>query len=491
MKLYIKTNLKSAEITVNNEDNLMNILIREGFAIGADCGGHGKCGKCAVRITPVKDGAPISDKSESVLSCEYVPQDDVFVEFNEDVGSGLLDHKDVSQVTKKHKNANGYGAVLDIGTTTLAMYLVDLSGGESVKAVSELNPQRRYGADVISRIEACMNGKKDELHKIITEKTEEMLQMLCSDFGIEEVTEFYVTGNTTMLHLFLGEDPSGIGVFPFTPVFLDSKSVVGSKLGISAERIITAPCIASYIGGDTVCAAHAVDLSSGNNLLIDIGTNGEMILHTGGKYYSTSTAAGPALEGANITCGCGGILGAVNRVGLENGQVSYTTIGGADPVGICGAGLIDAVAVMLEAEIIDETGAFDDTDNVFQISKNVFVNEKDIREFQLAKSAIASGIKVLIKKSGLTYDTIDKVYIAGGLGFYIDKNSAAMVGLIPEELIGKIEVVGNAAALGAKLALLDENGIKKMNAIVSSSETVELANDPDFTREFVDNMFFM
>ncbi len=490
MIIEIKTNLRHIKTETYSPEKLIDLLISSGFAIHADCGGKGRCGKCTVKITPVDNGIPLTDESFTALSCEYCPDRDILVEFEEEIGSGLLDHSgDERIITNGEKH--GYGAVIDIGTTTLALYLIDMDSGETLSSKSELNPQRRYGADVISRIDACMNGKTAELHQIITEKTAEMLKSMYSECGIVSADCLYVTGNTTMLHLFLGEDPSGIGVFPFTPVFLESRRVSGESLGIPVGEIVTMPCIASYIGGDAVCAAIASDLANGNNLMIDIGTNGELVLYSGGKYYSTSTAAGPALEGANITCGCGGVSGAINRVFSANGQVSYTTVNGADAVGICGAGLIDAISVMLECGIIDETGAFcDEDEDEFRITDNVFISAKDVREFQLAKSAIASGINVLIKRAGLTYGDIENVYIAGGLGFYIDCESAAKTGLIPRGLIGKVKVIGNGAALGTKMALLNDEFLDKMIEIAKSANAIDLANDADFADEFIENMFF-
>ena len=489
MIIEIKTNQRYKKNDIEQPVRLMDLLTSLGFAIHADCGGKGKCGKCTVKITPLDNGMPMTAESFSVLSCEYIPDRDILVEFNEENGSGLLDHSENKHI-RADAGKNGYGAVIDLGTTTLALYLIDMKTGETLSAKSELNPQRRYGADVISRIDACMRGKKNELHKAISEKTAELLKSVYSEYGTESANCLYVTGNTTMLHLFLGEDPSGIGVFPFTPVFLESRRVSGESLGIPVGEIVTMPCIGSYIGGDAVCAAAASELDKGNYLMIDIGTNGELVLYSDGKYYSTSTAAGPALEGANITCGCGGISGAINRVLCKNGQISYATVNSAEAVGICGSGLIDAIAVMLECGIIDETGAFcDEDEDEFYISDKVFISAKDVREFQLAKSAVASGINVLIKRAGLTYDDIENVYIAGGLGFYIDCGSAAKTGLIPKELISKVKIIGNGAALGTKMALLTNGVFDKMIAIAESAKAIDLANDADFADEFIENMF--
>lgn len=487
MNIKIKSSSKEKSVTVSETSRLIDILTSNGFSIAADCGGHGKCGKCAVKITPWTDAIPDFSESFTVLSCEYTVTGNILVELDEESGTGLLDHAE-KKIVSDHRR-DGFGAVLDIGTTTLAMYLVDLNSGETVTSRSALNPQRKFGADVISRIEACMNGKTAELQKTLVGKVAEMISSMCREIKIERADMLYVTGNTTMLHIFLGEDPSGIGVFPFTPVFLDSKKIDGASIGLDVNEIVTMPCIGAYLGGDAVSAVLASELDNGCNLLLDIGTNGELVLHRSGKYYSTSTAAGPALEGASITCGCGGIKGAVNHVSSDNGRIRYTTIGDVPAVGICGCGLIDAIAVMLDTGVIDETGAFEDGDE-FAIAEDVSVYDRDVREFQLAKSAIASGIRILLRRSGVTFDEIDKVYIAGGLGFYIDRESAVRVGLIPRELSEKIEIIGNAAALGAKLAMLTSDGMTKMDEIAASCEVIELANDADFAGEFMENMMF-
>lgn len=487
MNIKIKSNSKEKSVTISEPSRLIDILTSNGFSIAADCGGHGKCGKCAVKITPWTDAIPNFSESFTVLSCEYTVTGNILVELNEESGTGLLDHAE-KKIVSDHRR-DGFGAVLDIGTTTLAMYLVDLNSGETVASRSALNPQRKFGADVISRIEACMNGKTSELHKILVNKIAEMLSSMCKEIKIERAEMLYVTGNTTMLHLFLGEDPKGIGVFPFNPVFLDSKKVDGASLGIDVNEIATMPCIGAYLGGDAVSATLAAELDKGCNLLLDIGTNGELILHRSGKYFCASTAAGPALEGASITCGCGGINGAVNHVFSDNGRIRYTTIGDAPAVGICGCGLIDAIAVMLDNNVIDETGTFNSGEE-FQIAEDVSVYDRDVREFQLAKSAIVSGIKTLLRRSGVSYEEIDNIYIAGGLGYYINRDSAVRVGLIPRELSEKVEIIGNAAALGAKLAMLTSDGMTKMDKIVSSCEVIELANDADFAGEFMANMMF-
>lgn len=476
-------------------DSLMSALIREGYFIPASCGGRGRCGKCKVKLTEGAVRGTEPDDQGFVLSCLARLCGDVSVELAEVSGGGLT----LSQFAVEEKDeASGYGIALDIGTTTLAFYLMDLGSGGEIGSYSCLNPQGVYGADVISRISACGDGKLSDLNRLIKDKVNEAIGLLTQKNGVSKIDKMTVCGNTTMLHLFAGEDPSPMGYYPFTPVFTETRKYKGSELGISADEVILLPSIAAYVGSDIVAGIVSTRMSEGgNNLLIDIGTNGEIALHTGGRLYCASTAAGPALEGANITCGMGGVAGAIDSAGLKEGKPGYTVIGNGKPKGICGSGLIDLMAILLELKVIDETGAFDEgtvlenvRDDKFYITDDIFISQQDVREFQLAKSAICAGIKALCAKAGLDLKDIDKAFVAGGLGYYIDYKNAIRTGLMPGQLDGKIEVVGNSAGAGAKICLLSSKGLELCGRISKSCENVELSAEPVFMEEYVNNMGF-
>jgi uncharacterized 2Fe-2S/4Fe-4S cluster protein (DUF4445 family) len=296
-----------------------------------------------------------------------------------------------------------------------------------------------------------------------------------------------------MLHLFAGVDPSSMGELPFTPVFVGEKEYSGADLSRSVNKVRLFPSSSAFIGGDIVSGLADINVLDMKEpvFFIDIGTNGEMALFRDGKIYCASAAAGPALEGAEISCGTGSVRGAVNKVEMADGKVRYTTIGDEKPVGICGCGLIDAMALMLDQGVVDETGAFagDDRED-FPIAEGIALIGRDVRQYQLAKSAILSGIKILCKSAGLEPGDMGKVFVAGGLGFYVDQKNAVRTGLLPREFLGKVTVSGNTSLGGAVKALLDPGVFDMGRKIVSVSGVTGLADDPEFMEAFAENMLF-
>jgi uncharacterized 2Fe-2S/4Fe-4S cluster protein (DUF4445 family) len=317
-----------------------------------------------------------------------------------------------------------------------------------------------------------------------------------------------------MLHLFANEDPSAMGEIPFTPKFLEARIYKGADLQLSADTVQLMPGISAFVGGDIVSDLAALDILGKKDkcLLVDIGTNGEMALWTGGKLLCTSTAAGPALEGAEISCGMGALPGAIDKIAAgENGALSFTTIGGAPPRGLCGCGLVDAVAAMLKTGALDETGLLaDDCEGGFTIydparqgaecgcgvgakaaGKKVSVSGKDVRQYQLAKSAIVSGIRLLCAAAGVGLAELETVFIAGGLGFFINIENAIATGLLPPEFRGKTAVCGNLSLRGAAQCLKSgAEFLARCAEIAAKSETYELASDPHFMEAFAENMLF-
>lgn len=418
-----------------------------------------------------------------------------------------------------------YGTAFDIGTTTVAAYLHDLNTGKCVAVSSMLNPQRKFGADVIARISYTMqsNENRIEMQNLIINCINELTGKLVQQSKISHVDIYTAvfTGNTTMLHLLMGLDAANIAVSPFIPVTTNLQHFSSKALGLSINEHgvgVAFPGVSAYVGGDTVAAI----LSSGMydkdeiSLLIDIGTNGEIVL--GGKDWllACSTAAGPAFEGANIKNGVGGVTGAIDTIGAGP-AFEYTTIGNTSPVGICGSGIIDAIAQLLDAEIIDETGRLADEDEAEQLGKGysdrlitvdgvrsfilasegekgsgaqIVITQKDIRELQNAKAAIAAGIETLIKQSGNGHDAIKKVYLAGGFGSKINIDSALKIGLLPRSLENRIEAIGNASGTGAAEGLLSESMLKLSEKLKLKVKYIELSASADFVEKYVDNMFF-
>jgi uncharacterized 2Fe-2S/4Fe-4S cluster protein (DUF4445 family) len=398
------------------------------------------------------------------------------------------------------------GLGIDIGTTTVQAQLVDLDTGETLQTFSGLNSQRGFGADVMSRIQAARDGKTSGLFSAVNRQVEEILRQCIADWNLPCIERCTVSGNTTMLHLFCGTDPSSMGEAPYTPAFLQERSFEGRELSLSADHITLLPGISAFVGADIVCGLAFLDIMNRGevSLFADIGTNGEIAVWKDSerRLFCCSTAAGPCFEGAEISCGMGAVSGAVNRISLSEdalgatgfkfGPLFYTTLGNERARGICGAGLIDAVAVMKKLSAIDETGALADKYSLtgFPLAEGIVITQRDVRQFQLAKSAIYSGIKVLCKTAGIEPENLGTAHIAGGLGFFINIENAVEAGLLPRELAVKTAVCGNTSLNGAVKSLTDPSFLPRCREIISFSRTVELALDSGFAEMFANNMTF-
>ncbi len=420
-----------------------------------------------------------------------------------------------------------YGVAVDIGTTTLAAYLYDLKAGKQLSVSSSLNPQNKHGADVISRIDYASKSDSHrlEMSGLIHNALSELILKLCSVSGIKPSDIYLVTlaGNTTMMHLFMGIPSMNIAIAPFIPVTLSGHILYPPEVGLPISKFggaVVLPSVSAYIGADTVSAvlSTGMHLKEALSLLIDIGTNGEIVLGNESSLYACSTAAGPAFEGASISCGMGGLNGAISRMRiLPDGNLEIKTIGEESPVGICGSGLIDAIACMLEIGIIDETGrilsieeldenAYRYRTKLIEINeqpafilvssvdsfncKEIVITQKDVREVQNAKAAIAAGIQVITRVAGYRLQDIQTIYLAGGFGSFIQIDSAITVGLLPRDLSGRITAIGNAAGAGAINALLSGEELLQTDIIAKKVKYLELSSNPDFVQEYTDNMFF-
>ncbi|NMA96029.1 MAG: DUF4445 domain-containing protein [Clostridiales bacterium] len=430
----------------------------------------------------------------------------------------------IAKAIDKNKD-HYYGIAVDIGTTTIVGYLLDLKKGEELGLYSSLNPQSRHGADVITRIDYTMESKDglNEMRDLIRDSINIMVADLCSKSEVtpDSIYEIDIVGNTVMMHIFAGLPVKNIALSPFIPV-------VGRRLELNARdidiginpngKIVIPPMISGYIGADAIAAILSCNMHKDEeiSLLIDIGTNGEIALGNKDGIVLCSTAAGPAFEGARIECGLGGVEGAINRVFIHE-ELEFTTIKDAPAIGICGSGIVDVVAQMLKVGLIDSTGrmlSIDEIDDTFPknikdrvVSINdqpalilqtddksptgdIYISQKDIREVQLAKGAIAAGIEILIDDMNISYEDIDNVYLAGGFGNYIDHTHAADIGLIPDALKNKIKTIGNGAGVGAKMMLLSKHMKKEADSIRDMSRYIELSARIDFQTIFVDLLEF-
>ncbi len=470
------------------------------------CGGNHTCGKCKVVATGAL--SPVAPEEEYFLTqkelaanirlaCFAVAQGAVTLTLLEQSGEQILTGGSLSGITPS-ADKTGYGIAVDIGTTTVAAYLYRMNSLNPIQVISKHNKQSKYGADVISRIEYCnQNGVEGPRQAILTQ-LDQLLMTLLAQAGapVTEVGGCVITGNTTMLHLLTGLDPRGIAVAPFTPQSLFGEQHSAAGLGLQALpadcEIYLPQSISAYVGADITCAILASGMTAQpeKSLLVDIGTNGEMALYTNGQLKCCSTAAGPAFEGAGIKMGMPALAGAINRVWVEDGKLRYTTIRGEAPIGICGSGIIDAVAAMLEAGLIDETGRIEEGDKIPIGDSGITLDQADIRQLQLAKAAIRAGIDALLHECDISAKELDCFYIAGGFGSLIDHKSAAAIGLIPQEVVDRVKVIGNGAGMGASAALLSDTARVCSEQIAAQAENIELSGNPYFMDQYIACMMF-
>lgn len=416
-----------------------------------------------------------------------------------------------------------YGIAIDIGTTTVVVYLVDLLNGREVAVGADLNGQRIYGADVISRISTASRDKENlsRLQSEVIGTINGIVEHLTLQTGVRSEEIYYVTiaGNTCMHHLLLGLDPSGLGRAPFLPVFQNGLELKASELGLEINReadVWVFPVIAGFVGGDTVAAVIATDLhhAQGITLLIDIGTNGEMVINARGRMVACSAAAGPALEGAQIECGMRAEEGAIKKVRLWP-EVDFEIVGSGSVKGICGSGLIDLLAEMIRLNLVNYRGKlakpeqfkgpeylrrriiFDDSGCRFVIvdandnnGREIYLSQKDISQIQLAKGAIHASLELLVNSVGMDRDKVGEVLVAGGFGNFMDIQNAISIGLLPRWAKGRIKLVGNAAGEGAKIALLSREKRAEAEGINKEVSFLELAGTPQFQEAFIKGMLF-
>ncbi|MCS7201686.1 MAG: ASKHA domain-containing protein [Dictyoglomus sp.] len=389
------------------------------------------------------------------------------------------------------------GVAFDIGTTTLVGYLLDLKRGKEIDIITYLNPQSFYGSDIISRITYAINSKDGIkiLKETILSSLKEMIETICSKNNLspKDIYAFSIAGNPTMVHLLLGINPEYISVSPYVPVISSGMILDSQDLDLNISpfaKVYILPNISGYVGGDIIAGILAIGLwkEKGNILFVDVGTNGEIVLKTKKGIFSCATAAGPAFEGGHISSGMIAKEGAINRVWLENNDVKFSVIGDKKEEGICGSGIIDAVKVMLDLNIIDKTGRFNKGE-YFSLG-DVKITQRDIREFQLAKSAIRTGIEILLKDAKTTFNNIDKIYLAGAFGNYLNKDSILRIGLLPPINPEKIIFVGNSAGKGAELVLLNKDFIDLAEKLRKEIIYIELSGRKDFQDYFVEFMYF-
>jgi len=515
----------NSQISIHEGATLLEAAGQAGIILNSLCGGKGICQKCLVNLQP---------HGQQVLACQYNIQSDLTVTIPPT--SRFFEHKILAEgidtqtqiqpdvYTRYLRSASAgeiFGIALDIGTTTVVAKLIDMTDGQCLATKAALNPQSQYGDDVVSRITyAQTDAKLTELHKVIIDCINELLSRLCKQAHINanHIYEMCVVGNTTMNHIFLKLPITQLGHAPYKAFSLDAHDCPAARLALQinpAANIHTVENIAGFVGSDTTAVALAVDLDSAQDwiLTVDIGTNGEPILSNSDKLYAASCAAGPAFEGARISCGSRAVEGAIQAVVANDNDIDLDVIGSCPPRSICGSGLIDAVAVLLNLSIIDPTGRFTNPGTLksslppailsriieqggqpaFRLAsgeEEVILTQSDIREVQLAKAAIRAGIKLLEKKLGLEDSDIKQILLAGAFGNYIRPESALRIGLLPDVPAERIHFVGNAACSGAQMILLSSQARTQARKLARKIQYIEIAHEKDFPSVFADSMAF-
>ena len=485
-KLTIIQGAKATTTWFDGEPLLLTVLQQEGYAISAPCGGNGICGKCKVMASGALSPETMRERAlGNRLACQARLLGDVNVilpvvqTLTNIAASGTRPTFTLSPMPGR------YGLAVDIGTTTLAASLVELATSNTLASATAENPQRAIASDVIGRMEAALTGQGERLQKLVCEAIDKMHGELCTHLTLArgDIDQTVITGNTTMLYLFTGLSPEPLSHAPFT-----ADCLFGYWMEPPTPRLYLPHCISAFVGADITCAILTSQLCKQTRtaVLMDVGTNGEIALWHNGKLSVCATAAGPAFEGGGIECGCGSILGAIDRVWTQNGTLACSTIGEESPVGICGSGVIDVLAALLSLEILDETGSLDQ--ERVMLSGGVAFTQHDVRNVQLAKSAIAAGLLTLCQTKGVAMADIGVLYLAGGFGKHIDLANAAAIGLIPQALVSKVQVIGNAALAGAEMLLLQTGFLAETKEYARSAEVVTLSGNPVFSEHYMDCM---
>lgn len=426
-----------------------------------------------------------------------------------------------NKLIRVQKNAAPlYVLAFDVGTTTIVSYLLDAESGRQVSVSSIQNPQAAYGADVISRCEYDVEDTGNMLTSLVRQALDALAHENAQKANISTDDIYFaaICGNTCMQHLFLGISPESLIHVPYIATIDELQIIPAKEVGLHINplaEIAVLPCIAGFVGGDTVSVLLSLpsDTFEQLTLILDIGTNGELVLGKKDTLYTCSTAAGPAFEGAKISCGMRGATGAIDHAHVSDGKLMFSTIDGAEPMGICGSGLIDLIRCFLELGIVSPRGRLEKPDKwplntkllykenfiqkegkaAFLLSskqKEVYISQKDIREVQLAKAAIATGIEILCDTMGVSIEDIQNILLAGAFGSYMDAGSACRIGLMPETLLSKTHVIGNAAGEGAKLAALNRSALGHAAALAKDVHFVELATSQKFQTQYINHLNF-
>ncbi len=502
------------EISVPAGTLLSDAARLAGVFIDAPCGGRGVCGKCAVTL--VSGG-----EARSVLACRTRVSADCTVRlpdtaFLRPLSEGASRSVPFEPYAGARADVPGACfAAFDLGTTTIVCYLLDAGSGDPLAVRGMQNPQSAFGADVISRASHALSNGYEPLRTAAAGALNELLQDACAAAGrkTQQVVLCSVVGNTVMHHLLLGYPVDALVRAPYRPYRADPLTLAASALGLSAHKscvVLLPPVIGGFVGSDTVACmtATAFDESTVPTLLMDIGTNGELALTDGTRRACCSTAAGPAFEGANLSCGMRASRGAIDRVRAEDGKLCLSTVENAPPAGLCGSGLLELAALLVSEGVIDESGRLQprgalgarvtDADGqkaflLFELGTSgvpLLLTQRDVRELQLAKAALRAGIELLCESLSLPVERIERVLLAGAFGSRLSPAALGAIGLLPRPLVDRTESIGNAAGEGAKLYLRSRRLFETSEPLARGTAYLELTSAGGFTDRYVDAMSF-
>jgi uncharacterized 2Fe-2S/4Fe-4S cluster protein (DUF4445 family) len=521
-------------VPVSEGSTVFEAALSAGVGLESVCGGKGKCGKCLVKITAGETGA-LTEIEQTFLSAEEVRAGlrlacQTQVREGMEVFTGRLPRdpglrgKEIEGrvstdfTARVEKAGESYGLAVDLGTTTVAGYLVDLKSGRILATGAALNKQSLFGADVISRIGYTMDHPEGGtvLRQAATATIDELLDGLFpGNPGLREKIHLVtVVGNPAMMHLFLGINPRGLASFPFTPGFSGPLTLTASQAGIRlpyCTRVDVLPLVSAYVGADLVAAALAAGLDEPGppRLLLDIGTNGEIALAFQGQIWACSTAAGPALEGGGIKFGMRAEPGAIFTVEMSD-DLRLSIIGSRSARGLCGSGLLDAVAGMLGKGLLTRTGRLkeagslsedfppaikkrldrDEKGRLFHLTPKVYLTQGDINQLQLAKGAMRAGVEILTAEAGIGFDDLEEIMLAGAFGAALKPKSLITVGLLPPVPEEKVKSIGNAAGKGALLSLVSEGHYQKALRLAGQIKYLELSLVREFQKKFLEGIQF-
>lgn len=489
----------------------------QGTALAMPCGGKGMCGKCRIRV--VRGRLPVTPEDKRIfseaqlaqgwrLACKAVTREaaEIVVPVQEQQGFSALAAEAADEGALSLAADHDYGLAVDIGTTTLAAVLVDCTDGKILATATAVNSQRSFGADVVSRIGAACHGKGKALQKAVRRDLTRLMKQLLKDHPgtAARCRQMAIAANTTMLHLLMGWPCDGLGDWPFHPVSLGGKTyraqeVLGPQSPLADATVTLLPGMSTYVGADITAGIWQCGLASSDDvsLFVDLGTNGEMVLGNKDQRFIASAPAGPALEGGKLTWGTGSVPGAICGVRIERGRAKVRTIDHTVPVGICGTGILEAMAGLVREGLVDETGKLVEPyfHKGFPLAstldyQRITLSQQDIREIQMAKSAIRAGIESLIERSGISRQRVHQVFLAGGFGYYLDPQKAAVIGLLPADLAERTTAVGNTSLKGAIGLLTGAVTLEELQAIAAGAEEIVLGNDEAFQRLYIDYLNF-